>query len=168
VHKELLEGYKWQCKIADRISARGFKVRVPPLRMAHTPEQIKEFSDGGDIFVEHADGIQEIRLEVKSIKREWTSIADHPFRDHITVERVATWEAKKERDELPAAIILVSKITGVAIIIPAALGSTGARSKPQTKRENGARPIFTRRATLSSTGITSSGGYLRSPESKKA
>lgn len=97
----------------------GFEVKVPPLRIAHTPEQIKEFSDGGDLFVVRLNR-SEIRLEVKAIDLEWTSIEDHPFRDHITVERVATWEGKKKRDELPEQIIILSQYAGVnsAFIVP--------------------------------------------------
>jgi hypothetical protein len=109
--------------------------------MAHTPEQIAEFSDSGDVFVEHNDG-SEIRLEVKSIKREWTSIADHPFRDHITAERVVTWEAKAECGELPAAIILVSKVTGVPLIIPCSTRQYWRREMTTDKERKWRQPYF--------------------------
>lgn len=143
VKKRLLEAYKWQCRVADRIRPAGFELRIPPLRIAQTPEQIAEFSDEGDLFVVRKNGT-EIRLETKAINYKWTSIDDHPFRNHITVERVATWEAKAARDELPEAIILLSQETGVssAFVILAATKRYWWKEDTEDKAAEWTQPYF--------------------------
>ena len=57
---------------------RGFSVYVPPLRIAPSRDQWREFSDSGDFYVDGYGGKR--RMEAKRLTKNFTCHADWPYK----------------------------------------------------------------------------------------
>lgn len=109
---EVQKGHKWQLWAGFQFLKESFIVQVPPLKLRPTREEIDRYTDEGDLYVWRTFN-DRLRLECKSRNISFTNSGDYPF-DTAFVERVNTWKRKRK----PAAILLISQITGAIVAIP--------------------------------------------------
>jgi hypothetical protein len=111
--RELKKGYGWQLWVAVQFLKEGFAVKVPPLEIRPNHDSIDDYTDHGDIIV--LLGSRGAYFECKSRGLYFNSVLDYPH-DTAFVDRVNTWRRKATK---AVAILLVSRITGKIIVVPA-------------------------------------------------
>lgn len=113
--KELQTGHQWQLWVGFQFLKAGLIVQVPSLEIRPTHSEIDCFTDHGDIFVWRHLG-DKLRFECKSRNLSFTGRHDYPFPTAF-VDRVNTW--KRKTRSKPAAILLVSRVTGAILALGA-------------------------------------------------
>lgn len=102
--KELKKGYKYQTIVRDRLIEAGLNV--------HMPELQEKQSDDGDIYI-NIKG-KEYIIEVKSQRKEFTSIENFPY-NPVIVDMEENWNKKKHT---PTAYIHISQKTNYMFVVP--------------------------------------------------
>lgn len=110
--RELRKGYGWQLWAALQFLREGFAVMVPKLEIRPDRDSIDDYTDHGDVIV--LLGNRRVYFECKSRGLPFNSVLDYPY-DTAFVDRVNTWRRKARK---PAAVLLVSRITGKIIVVP--------------------------------------------------
>ena len=107
----LEHGHRMAELVAGAIREHGIAVQVTPLRWREHVSERGAFADEHDLTV----GTRcPCRVDVKSQSRAFTSPADWPF-PRAFVDTVAGWDAKTHK---PSAVVLVSDVTGAALVVP--------------------------------------------------
>lgn len=107
-------GYKWSCEIAQRLNDHGVACHAPPLEFAATVEDRQRFINEQDVILEVVGGC----VEVKSRRLSFTDQPESFPYPTAFVDTCTGWDLKTPK---PRAIVIVSQITGDALVIP---GST--------------------------------------------
>ena len=114
--KEIREGHRWQLWAGFQFLTEGFIVQVPVLKIRPNRQEIDSYTDEGDIYIWRNNTKEEfLRFECKSRNLSFTTNQDYPFPTAF-VDRVNTWRRKAKK--VPAAILLISQVTGVILAIP--------------------------------------------------
>jgi len=115
------EGYT--TLIAQRLRTDGLAVVEPEKRFRESFKDRKAFEDEVDLVVNGR------RVEVKSRKPVWTTLADFPFPD-IFVDTVKKWDGHAEA---PVAMMNICQSTGAIIVVP---GKSHALWTRREERDN--------------------------------
>lgn len=100
--------------VAEWLSGRGWDVFVPALKIAKKGDNIEDFFDEGDIFIEK-EGKTRKRVEVKGRSIDFTCETDWRYGDPFISSKVVV---ERGRNDLAAYVVVNARRTH-AIIIPA-------------------------------------------------
>lgn len=103
--KELAKGHKYQAIVRDKLIEAGLNIEMPSLNL-------NKGTDDGDLFVFVKD--QKYVLEVKSVRKKFTSIEDFPY-ETVIVDMEENWNKKKH---IPTAYINICQSTNAMFVIP--------------------------------------------------
>lgn len=111
--EQLTIGSSWAQFVADYLNEQGVLCEATPMRVAQTPEEIKEFTETDkDITFKHLPG----NLEIKSRSFGFSPSLKWFPQNPTFVDTVSGWSQKKEK---PRAVITVSQITKAMVVFPA-------------------------------------------------
>jgi hypothetical protein len=132
----LKRGHRAELTVAARLLPLGLWIKVDPLEV--NPAAWRETTLPGDPLVQYlnqADIAIEGGhcLEVKGRRLRFTSPADYPY-PTAYVGKTRRWEARKH---LPCSVVLVSEITGEAIVVPVCTRTSWIRETPKADRLQG-------------------------------
>ncbi|MHC4676566.1 MAG: hypothetical protein ACYTBZ_29115 [Planctomycetota bacterium] len=113
--KELKKGYGFQIYVALQFLLEGLWVRVPPLSIRDSREEIPQYTrNEADLFVWGSGNGKQKKISVKSRNIEFYTIDTYPYKT-IFIDTVRGWEAKEEK---PCAVIIISQQTKEIIVVP--------------------------------------------------
>lgn len=95
--------------VADWLRLRGQEARVPDLQFAPSASVAESFVDSGDILLRGG------RVEVKQIRRNFTSASDWPFREYFISNEAAVNRARG----VLAYITVSGDYAAIAVVKPA-------------------------------------------------
>jgi len=111
--EQLAIGSRWADFVADYLNSQGVVCEATPMKIAQTPEEIKEFTrNDKDITFKYLPG----NLEVKSRSFGFSPSLNWFPQSPTFVDTVSGWSQKKEK---PRAVITVSQVTKAMAVFPA-------------------------------------------------
>lgn len=113
---QIADGHEWNVWLGKQFAAAGLKADVPayPGRTP-TVEEIDEYSDVGDVFVEG------IRFEGKALyTKPFTGLSDFGY-DPLIVDRCHTWNRKVGRGREPAFVCNICSVHRAIVGFPVEL-----------------------------------------------
>lgn len=108
---ELRRGHRWAEYVATALRGQGLVVDVTPLELRGDIQDRRRFEDEHDLTVGTR---RPVRIDVKSRGIEFTTVDDYPYGTAL-VDTAGGWNAKSNK---PAAIVLVSQVTGGMVVVP--------------------------------------------------
>lgn len=111
--EQLTIGSSYADYVAAYLNDRGVFCEATPMRVARTPEEIKEFTENDkDITFKYLPGNLEVKSRNIGLSANLRYVSENP----MFVDTVSGWGQKKET---PRAVITISQITKHMAVFPA-------------------------------------------------
>lgn len=101
-------------RIAQLLNERGVRTTVPETKVRPSEEQMRQYTDNGDLWAHPADGNPPLKIECKQRRLNFDSIADYPYPDIM----VTVCHTHDRANPKPAYYVITDEDLKCVLVIP--------------------------------------------------